>query len=130
MEWDPERYLTEIRIEIRRFDEFQTTIWTERPSAICSDASTPSCERAACSSSGDVVVSDRPEDAQIEIDWVADLPDRADDQPDWLHDAGFVAELVWSRRDLAVIRATRHRLRPSAPGDGEGACLPTQRKDA
>jgi tRNA (cmo5U34)-methyltransferase len=56
---------------------------------------------------GDVVVPERPEDAQIEIDWVDDLPDRADDQLAWLEGAGFAAELVWTYRDLAVIRATR-----------------------
>ena len=54
---------------------------------------------------GDVVVPERPEDAQIEIDWVVDLPDSAADQLDWLADAGFDAALVWSHRDLAVIRA-------------------------
>jgi hypothetical protein len=43
----------------------------------------------------------------IEIDWVDDLPDRADDQLAWLEGAGFAAELVWTYRDLAVIRATR-----------------------
>ena len=56
---------------------------------------------------GDVVVPERAEDAQIEIDWVLDLPDRATDQLEWLHEAGFEAEVVWSHRDLAVIRATR-----------------------
>jgi tRNA (cmo5U34)-methyltransferase len=33
---------------------------------------------------GDVVVPERREDAQIEIDWVVDLPDRAADQLAWL----------------------------------------------
>jgi len=56
---------------------------------------------------GDVVVPERPEDAQIEIDWVVDLPDRVGDQLAWLDDAGFEAELVWSHRDLAVLRGTR-----------------------
>lgn len=56
---------------------------------------------------GDVVVPERPEDAQIPIDWVVDLPDRVDDQLAWLRKAGFDADLVWSRRDLGVIRATR-----------------------
>ena len=56
---------------------------------------------------GDVVVPARPEDAQIPIDWVVDLPDRADDQLEWLRAAGLEAELVWSDRDLAVLRATR-----------------------
>jgi tRNA (cmo5U34)-methyltransferase len=56
---------------------------------------------------GDVVVPDRPEDAEIEIDWVVDLPDRADDQLEWLDAAGFDAEHVWSRRDLTVLRARR-----------------------
>jgi tRNA (cmo5U34)-methyltransferase len=55
---------------------------------------------------GDVVVPDRPEDAQIEIDWVIDLPDRVVDQLAWLRETGFDADLVWSHRDLAVIRAT------------------------
>jgi tRNA (cmo5U34)-methyltransferase len=56
---------------------------------------------------GDVVVPERAEDAQIEIDWVDDLPDRADDQLVWLEEVGLEAELVWSQRDLAIIRATR-----------------------
>jgi tRNA (cmo5U34)-methyltransferase len=56
---------------------------------------------------GDVVVPERAADAQIEIDWVVDLPDSAADQLTWLREAGFDAELVWTNRDLAVIRATR-----------------------
>ena len=56
---------------------------------------------------GDVVVPERPEDAQIEIDWVVDLPDRAADQVAWLGEAGLEAEVVWAHRDLAVIRAVR-----------------------
>jgi tRNA (cmo5U34)-methyltransferase len=55
----------------------------------------------------DVIVPDREEDAQIEIDWVMDLPDRLDDQLEWLREAGFDAEPVWTFKDLAVIRATR-----------------------
>jgi len=54
---------------------------------------------------GDVVVPERPKDARIEIDWVTDLPDSAAKQLEWLSDAGFEAELVWSHRDLAVIKA-------------------------
>jgi hypothetical protein len=50
-------------------------------------------------------VPERPEDAQIEIDWVVDLPDRAADQLAWLSHAGFDAELVWSHRDLTVLKA-------------------------
>jgi tRNA (cmo5U34)-methyltransferase len=53
----------------------------------------------------DVVIPDREEDQQIEIDWEMDLPDRADDQLEWLREAGFEAELVWTFKDLAVIRA-------------------------
>ena len=65
---------------------------------------------------GDVVVPERPEDAQIEIDWVVDLPDRAADQLSWLHESGFEAEVVWSQRDLAVIRAhLKRRGRSNAP---------------
>jgi tRNA (cmo5U34)-methyltransferase len=56
---------------------------------------------------GDVVVPDDPADAQIEIDWVVDLPDRLDDQLEWLRAAGFEAEPTWSYKDLAVVRASR-----------------------
>jgi tRNA (cmo5U34)-methyltransferase len=55
----------------------------------------------------DVVVPEHEEDAQIEIDWEMDLPDRLDDQLAWLRDAGFDAAPVWTFKDLAVIRATR-----------------------
>jgi tRNA (cmo5U34)-methyltransferase len=54
----------------------------------------------------DVVVPEREEDQQIEIDWVMDLPDRLDDQLEWLRTAGFDAEPVWTFKDLAVIRAS------------------------
>jgi tRNA (cmo5U34)-methyltransferase len=53
----------------------------------------------------DVVVPEREEDQQIEIDWVMDLPDRLDDQLEWLREAGFDAEPVWTFKDLAVVRA-------------------------
>jgi len=56
---------------------------------------------------GDVVIPERADDVQIEIDWVIDMPDRVIDQLEWLHDAGLDAELVWSHRNLAVIRAIR-----------------------
>jgi tRNA (cmo5U34)-methyltransferase len=55
----------------------------------------------------DVVVPDDPDDVVTPIDWEMDLPDRADDQMEWLRDAGFDADLLWSYKDLAVIRATR-----------------------
>jgi tRNA (cmo5U34)-methyltransferase len=54
----------------------------------------------------DLVVPEREEDSQIFVDWEMDLPDRADDQLDWLREAGFDAELVWTFKDLAVIRAS------------------------
>jgi tRNA (cmo5U34)-methyltransferase len=53
----------------------------------------------------DVVVPEREEDMQIQIDWEMDLPDRVDDQLEWLGQAGFEAEAVWTFKDLAVIRA-------------------------
>jgi tRNA (cmo5U34)-methyltransferase len=56
---------------------------------------------------GDVVVPERAEDAQVEIDWVVDLPDRLDDQLEWLREAGFEPEPRWTFRDLAVVAATR-----------------------
>jgi tRNA (cmo5U34)-methyltransferase len=60
---------------------------------------------------GDVVVPDDPADSQIEIDWVVDLPDRLDDQLEWLRAAGFETEPTWSYKDLAVVRASRPPLR-------------------
>lgn len=60
---------------------------------------------------GDVVVPEDPADAQIEIDWVVDLPDRLDDQVEWLRAAGFDAEPTYSYKDLAVVRASRPRPR-------------------
>jgi len=60
----------------------------------------------------DVVVPERDEDVVTPIDWEYDLPDRADDQLEWLRDAGLEAELLWSEKDLAVVRATR----PKRPG--------------
>jgi tRNA (cmo5U34)-methyltransferase len=59
---------------------------------------------------GDVVVPERPEDAQIEI-WDIDLPDRLDDQLAWLREAGLDPETLWARKDLAVVRASRAPLR-------------------
>jgi tRNA (cmo5U34)-methyltransferase len=56
---------------------------------------------------GDVVVPESPDDAQIEIDWVVDLPDRLDDQLAWLREAGFDAEPLWAYKDLAVVKARR-----------------------
>jgi tRNA (cmo5U34)-methyltransferase len=59
----------------------------------------------------DVVVPERPEDVVTPIDGVMDLPDRVDDQLEWLREAGFDVELVWLEKDLAVVRATRPRRR-------------------
>jgi tRNA (cmo5U34)-methyltransferase len=56
---------------------------------------------------GDVVVPEDPEDAQIEIDWVVDLPDRLDDQLEWLRETGFEPETHWTYKDLAVVAATK-----------------------
>nr|MDQ3823693.1 class I SAM-dependent methyltransferase [Actinomycetota bacterium] len=56
---------------------------------------------------GDVVVPERPEDAAIDLTPAFDLPDRADEQLLWLESAGLDAQLVWARRDLAVLSAER-----------------------
>jgi tRNA (cmo5U34)-methyltransferase len=61
---------------------------------------------------GDVVVPEREEDVVTPIDWDYDLPDRVDDQLEWLRAAGLHAESVWADKDLAVLRATR----PQRPG--------------
>ena len=55
----------------------------------------------------DVVVPEREEDVVTPIDGVYDLPDRVDDQLEWLRAAGLEAETVWSDKDLAVMRARR-----------------------
>ena len=55
----------------------------------------------------DVIVPERPEDVVTPIDGVMDLPDRVDDQLEWLREAGLEAEPVWLNKDLAVLRATR-----------------------
>jgi tRNA (cmo5U34)-methyltransferase len=56
---------------------------------------------------GDVIVPDLPEDAVAPLSPDFDLPDRVDDQLRWLEAAGFAAEVVWSWKDLAVIRGQR-----------------------
>jgi tRNA (cmo5U34)-methyltransferase len=53
----------------------------------------------------DVVVPDDPADAVTPIDGVYDQPSRVDEQLRWLEAAGLRPELVWQRRDLAVIVA-------------------------
>jgi tRNA (cmo5U34)-methyltransferase len=59
----------------------------------------------------DVVVPDDEADVVTPIDWEMDLPDRVDDQLAWLREAGLEPELVWSYKDLAVLRASRRPLR-------------------
>ena len=56
---------------------------------------------------GDVVVPERPEDAVIELTPGFDLPERVDEQLEWLEAAGLDARLVWAQRDLAVLSAGR-----------------------
>jgi tRNA (cmo5U34)-methyltransferase len=55
----------------------------------------------------DVIVPDDPADAVTPCTPGYDLPDRLDDQLEWLTAAGFDAEATWVRGDLAVIRARR-----------------------
>ncbi|MDP9223968.1 MAG: class I SAM-dependent methyltransferase [Actinomycetota bacterium] len=55
----------------------------------------------------DLVVPKREQDAITPVDWVMDLPDRLEDQVEWLSEAGFEVELVWTCKDLAVLRAVR-----------------------
>ncbi|MGH2788669.1 MAG: class I SAM-dependent methyltransferase [Actinomycetota bacterium] len=54
---------------------------------------------------GDVVVPARPEDAVAPLTPDFDRPDRADDQLRWLEETGYATEIVWSWKDLVVIRA-------------------------
>jgi tRNA (cmo5U34)-methyltransferase len=55
----------------------------------------------------DVVVPELEGDAITPIDRVMDLPHRANDQLEWLREAGLDAELLWSDKDLVVMRARR-----------------------
>jgi tRNA (cmo5U34)-methyltransferase len=52
---------------------------------------------------GDVVVPERAADAVIPLTEGFDLPDRLDDQLEWLAAAGFQATTTWTWKDLAVI---------------------------
>lgn len=54
---------------------------------------------------GDVVVPEDPADVVTPIDGHYDKPSRVDEQMRWLADAGLVARIVWSDRDLAVFVA-------------------------
>ena len=56
---------------------------------------------------GDVIVPERPEDAEIELTPGFDLPDRVDVQLAWLEAAGLSPRIVWSQRDLVVVVADR-----------------------
>jgi len=52
---------------------------------------------------GDVIVPRDPRDAITPIDGDYDQPSTIDDQIRWLSEAGLRANVVWARRDLAVI---------------------------
>jgi cyclopropane fatty-acyl-phospholipid synthase-like methyltransferase len=52
---------------------------------------------------GDVVVPEDPSDAVAPIDGHYDTPSSTADQVRWLGDAGLVGQVVWERRDLAVL---------------------------
>jgi tRNA (cmo5U34)-methyltransferase len=69
---------------------------------------------------GDVVVPERPEDAVTPLTPGFDLPDRIDEQLEWLDVAGFAARLFWSQRDLAVIVADRVAGRTRSGDDSVG----------
>jgi tRNA (cmo5U34)-methyltransferase len=53
----------------------------------------------------DVVVPEDPDDQQTPIDGEYDVPDRLDDQLEWLREAGFEPTPVWVHKDLAVVSA-------------------------
>jgi tRNA (cmo5U34)-methyltransferase len=56
---------------------------------------------------GDVVVPEDPADAVVPLSDDYDRPSSVADQLAWLDEAGFDATVVWSERDLAVLRADR-----------------------
>ena len=54
---------------------------------------------------GDVVIPDNPADALIENEDGYDFPSTIDDQMSWMNEAGFSPEVVWTCKDLAVLKA-------------------------
>lgn len=56
---------------------------------------------------GDVVIPVDPADAVIPVSDDYDRPSSVAEQLVWLDEAGFDAAVVWSERDLAVVRADR-----------------------
>jgi tRNA (cmo5U34)-methyltransferase len=56
---------------------------------------------------GDVVVPERPEDAEIPLTEGFDLPDPVDALLEWLRQAGLHARLAWTCKDLAVLVADK-----------------------
>jgi tRNA (cmo5U34)-methyltransferase len=56
---------------------------------------------------GDVVVPEDPADAVTPISDDYDHPSSVAEQLSWLDGAGFDAAVVWSERELAVLRADR-----------------------
>ena len=54
---------------------------------------------------GDVVVPRDPADAVIENEPGYDFPSSVEDQLGWLTEVGFSAQVIWTRRDLAVLGA-------------------------
>jgi len=55
----------------------------------------------------DVVVPERPQDAEIPLEEGFDRPDSVADQLRWLADAGLRASVAWSAADLAILVAER-----------------------
>jgi tRNA threonylcarbamoyl adenosine modification protein (Sua5/YciO/YrdC/YwlC family) len=54
---------------------------------------------------GDVVVPESPDDAVTALTEGYDKPSPLPDQMKWLEAAGFAVQVIWSQRDLAVVRA-------------------------
>ena len=54
---------------------------------------------------GDVVIPERKEDAITPLTEGFDLPDRLEDQLEWLTSAGFEPRVEWAWKDLVVISA-------------------------
>jgi len=56
---------------------------------------------------GDVVTPTHAVERPTPLSRDFDLPDRVDDQLEWLTDAGFEADCVWTEGDIAVLSATK-----------------------
>jgi hypothetical protein len=85
----------------------RSTISTQRARPICSGASRARCGWVDASCSATSWCPSTPAGAITPLDPEYDRPSPLRAQLDWLRDAGFTVEVIWTERDLAVVAADR-----------------------